>query len=375
MTPTDLSYVSMDPLSEGVASSQVIPYVEALGQRGLHVELHSFERSPDAHGLRDRLRAAGVSWHPHPWGRFGPAGGVSRLARSVRHLSGARLVHARGDLAAAAASATRDRPWIWDLRAFFREQRIEQGALRAGGVEDHLLRRLERRLARRADGIVVLASSALPVLARRHGDEVRSRCKVITTCVDLDRFQPSAAPATTTRLGLVGTMNRLYDVPAMIDLCHRVRALRDIDLVAAVPRPSPWDAQIDEAATSRESRPPAAMPSFLASVHAGLSMLRCDLGESTTAAMPTKLAELLASGRPVVVSAGVGDMDDVVRRYGCGVVVKDDSAAALNAAALTLHELLDDPQLVDRCRAAAESHFDLRRGVDALVALYERVSV
>ncbi|MCU1485134.1 MAG: hypothetical protein JWN67_1880 [Actinomycetia bacterium] len=370
MTGLAVAYISIDPVGEGVAASQVVPYVERLAALGVAVDLHSFERGEPDPAVAGRLAAAGVVWHPHPWGRYGALGGVGRIVRAGFHVRGARLVHGRGDLAAAAASWSGRRPFVWDMRAFFREQRIEQGTLRPGGPEERLLARLERRLARRADAVVVLAAAAIPVLTERHGAEVASRCHVIPTCVDLEAFRPGPAPPGPTRLAIVGTMNRLYDVPGMLAVTEALGHLRPVELVAAVPRPSAWDEAIDAAVPERTALRPDEVAGFVAGVHVGLSMLRPDLGPSTNGAMPTKIAELLASGRPVVVSPALGDMSVLVERYRCGVIADVASPGGHVRAAAELHELLGDEGLADRCRAAAEAHFDVDAAARSLVSIY-----
>ena len=307
------------------------------------------------------MARAGVRWHRHRWGRPGPVGGVARMLRGVAYLRGAELVHARSDLPAAAASARADWPYVWDMRAFFREDRVSLGTLRPGSPEDRWLGRIERRLGRTAHGVVTLGEAAVPVLKARHGAAIRDRTEVIPTCVDLQRFGPSALPPGPVRLGLVGTLNRLYDVPAML----RLAAAASATVAVVTPGPTAWDRELAAARVDRRSASPDEMPGVLTAVHAGL----CVQHEPSPAAMPTKIGEFLASGRPVVVSPGLGDMDTIVRTYRCGVVL-DDTAAAADE----LHALLDDPEVVDRCRRAAEVHFDVDEGVRRLLRLYRRIA-
>ena len=94
-----VSYLSVDPLASTVGSSQVLAYVFRLAERGVVLDLHSFEREPDAALLR-RLSAAGVRWTAHPFGGPGARGGAGRVARLARAIRGAALVHAAPSVAA-----------------------------------------------------------------------------------------------------------------------------------------------------------------------------------------------------------------------------------------------------------------------------------
>jgi len=364
-----LTYLTMDPVAEGVGTSQVARYLLALAGRGVVADLHSFERAAPPAPLAAALADAGVRWHVHPFGALGPRGGLGRVARAARAVRGAELVHARSDLAAAASSWAADR-WIWDMRAFFADQRIALGTLRPGSPEDRVLRRVERRAARRAAAIVVLAEAARPVLADRHGPAAAAKARVITTCVDLDLFATTPMPAASpVRYLLAGTLNAYYDIEAMVALVERSAARRPTELDVRTPGATPWD-HLLTGATHRSAADPAAMPEIMAATHVGLSVCRADAGVSLRAAMPTKLGELLAVGRPVVVNPGLGDMDAIIGRHRCGVVLGGTDRESLDAALDELDELLADPATPDRCRSAAEAHFDLGHAVDELVALY-----
>jgi glycosyltransferase involved in cell wall biosynthesis len=90
-------------------------------------------------------------------------------------------------------------------------------------------------------------------------------------------------------------------------------------------------------------------------------------------AVPTKLVEAMAAGRPVVAS-DLGRMGAMVRAAGCGIVVPPDDPGA-HAAALT--RLLGDPALAARLGAAGRAAFIGGLGFEAqaraLTSLYATV--
>jgi len=105
-----------------------------------------------------------------------------------------------------------------------------------------------------------------------------------------------------------------------------------------------------------------------------LSVRRAEEGVSLLAATPTKVGEFLAAGRPVVVNAGLGDLDTLLADYDCGVVVRDRTGGELERALDEIDRLLADDEVSARCRRLAEAAFNLDTGVDRLVALYERAA-
>jgi glycosyltransferase involved in cell wall biosynthesis len=91
---------------------------------------------------------------------------------------------------------------------------------------------------------------------------------------------------------------------------------------------------------------------------------------SARAAVPTKLAEFLATGVPVVVSDRIGDASELIRSSRTGLVLEQLDAAALAGSIPQVIELLGDSDVRRRCREVAERHFDVDAGVAAYSALY-----
>ena len=76
----EVVYLSMDPVTSTVGSSQVVAYVCRLAERGVPVHLHSFEHDiePESSAI---LQDAGVRWTAHRFGRSGVRGGLGRVVR------------------------------------------------------------------------------------------------------------------------------------------------------------------------------------------------------------------------------------------------------------------------------------------------------
>ncbi|MBT4187415.1 MAG: hypothetical protein HOE14_09405, partial [Gemmatimonadales bacterium] len=95
-----VTYLSMDPLSSTVGSSQVLAYIERLAHRGIEIDLVTFEYAVEPE-LTERLSGLGVTWRPLRFGLHGPVGGLGRVLRAAWAVRGSAVVHARSDMAAA----------------------------------------------------------------------------------------------------------------------------------------------------------------------------------------------------------------------------------------------------------------------------------
>lgn len=368
-----ITYLSMDPLTSTVGFSQVLAYVERLALRGVRVDLVTFEHDVDP-VLNSRLVDLGIVWRPQRFGKHGAVGGLSRVLRAAWAVRGAETVHARSDMAAASVILTGIAHWVWDVRSFWADQKVAIGVFRAGSPQERVFRWVERRSASRATAVITLTGSAIEELDRRYGGVVGKKARVITTCVDLGRFRVSPMPPRTEiRVLLAGTLNRFYDLGSMLDLVAELRRRRPVKFIVASPEGNSWEEELAEVDVERVSATPEEMVGLVASCHVGLSICRDDSGVSLLAAMPTKIGEFLASGRPVMINPGLVDVAELVSSHNCGVVFGSSVLGRLEEAVNLLERQLDDPQLPTRCRNLAETHFDLEGGVDQLVATYHSV--
>jgi glycosyltransferase involved in cell wall biosynthesis len=96
-------------------------------------------------------------------------------------------------------------------------------------------------------------------------------------------------------------------------------------------------------------------------------------GLSKLGSSPTRMAEILGCGLPVVANDGVGDVARIIRAYRVGVLAEGPEPEAMATAWSELLALLKDPELSSRCRKAAEEVFSLESGAAAYARLYEQV--
>ena len=363
----EVTYLSMDPVASTVGASQVVAYVRRLAQRGVSVDLHSFEHRVDD-DLRRELEDSGIRWTPHRYGAPGTPGGLGRVVRLAWSIRGARMVHARSDMAAAAAMLAGVDQWLWDVRSLWADQKVATGVFGEGSPQARIFRRIERAAAGRATRIVTLTASAIGELERRYGG-IAERAIVVTTCVDRRRFPAvPAPPGGVVRILLAGTLNRYYDVPLMVAFVRALARRTSVELVVAAPGETGWEEELAEVAASFTRVDPSEMPGLVADCHVGLSVCRDDAGPSLLAAMPTKVGEFLAVGRPVVVNAGLVDAATMLVERACGVVLGAEEGP--EQAAEDLLVLLADEGTASRAAGLAADHFDLDDGVDALVGAY-----
>jgi glycosyltransferase involved in cell wall biosynthesis len=377
-------YVSYDGVLDPLGASQVVPYVVGLADRGCDIRLISFEKRRCPHdsngetGTHRRLASRAVLWTPlkyHKRPRL--AATAWDIVRGSRKIASETLrfspdvVHCRGDVAMAMARLAgnlRGARVVYDVRGFFADERVETGSWRRGSILDRVVRSVERGNLRRADGVVVLTEHAsVEVRGRRPS---LSALRVIPTCVDTSLFTPRPA-GQEPRYGLVysGSLGTWYMAQEMLTFARAVEEL--------VPGPTLFlTPQVAEGRrlgirniwAEVRAASPSDVPAWLQRSTAMFFFIRPV--PSKKASCPTKFAEGLASGLPVVCNRGIGDLDDVVEKEGVGILVEAFSEAAYRDAGRRLQLLLRDPELPNRCRRLAETRYGLTLGVEQYRQLY-----
>ncbi|MBI5570924.1 MAG: glycosyltransferase family 4 protein [Desulfomonile tiedjei] len=389
-------YISYDGVCEPLGQSQILPYLSGLAALGAAITLISFEKPADLSDhermavCRREIAARGIRWMPLRYHKrptllatsYDVAAGLC-AALSIVLRDRVKIVHSRSYIPALMAWVLKRLlgvRFIFDMRAFWADERAESGLLAQGGRVYRVVKGLERRFLADADEVVTLTEAARSVINQQAGITVR-RVSVVPTCVDLERFAPRAgAPRDVAAPVFVyaGSIASWYLPEEMLRLFARARARlpRARFLILTRQRRetekelASW--KFPEGAVTLLSVPHDQVPSRLAQAHAGLALYKP--GQSRTGTCPTKIGEYLAMGLPVVVNHDVGDVEEIVGKNDVGVVIRAFTPEACDRAVQRLESLWADPTLSARCRRVAETYFSLQLGMDRYWSIYQRLA-
>ena len=394
MTP--ILYLTRNGLLEPLGQSQVFAYLRGLTQDH-DVTLISYEKPEDRADTARMARARaecerhGIRWLPQefrPRPRIiAPALSMMRMTWLVwREVRGGRagLIHARSYIPAAVALSVHRLtgvPFIFDMRALWPEELITAGRLKRGSVLHRAIVAVERACMRDAAAVVSLTHAAVAHLKREYPAELDGqRIAVIPTCADLDRF----TPAPTKRIGSMvhGCIGTILSGWFRTDwLAAWLTAVAVDDSDARFDIVTRDDADDVRAALDPKGalgnrlrigpRPSEEMPDAVRGHD--LSVMFFTDGLSKLGSAPTRLAEVLGCGLPVVANDGVGDVAGIVRQNKVGVIVDGPDPVQMRAALDELKVLMQDPDLPARCRATAQAVFSLEAGTEAYRGVYASI--
>jgi glycosyltransferase involved in cell wall biosynthesis len=380
-------YLCYFGLQEPLVQTQVLPYVRELAGGGTRMSLLTFEpemkrrwTAGEMQRWRARLREEGIDWHALPYHKrpslpatlFDVLRGAIRAVRLVRR-DGIAILHARSHVAAAMGALAKQWtgvPLIFDVRGLLAEEYVASGNWRAGGLLFRITKAAERWLFHAADGFVVLTER---MRARLLGQTGERPVAMIPCCVDESRLEPCDREASRRALGVtdrtvfvcLGTLGGFYMVEEVAELFAAARELDPRAYLLVLTRSSP---QRLVAALHRLGVPadayrilesgPEDVSRYLNAADAGLLMLR--VSGAHEASSPTKFAEYLAAGLPVISTPGIGDLDDEIRAGRLGTLLPSVDREGYIAACRELEQLRQDPSLPARCRDHARTRYGLR---------------
>ncbi|MCS6806058.1 MAG: glycosyltransferase [Acidobacteriota bacterium] len=385
--------------AEPLGQSLVLPAVRRLAALGAELTLVTFEKPADAANrdemtrIRRLLQQSGVRWVPlryHKRPKW-PATAVDVTHGWMRAIlermrNRPEIIHARtfiGGLIGLALAPVIGAKLVYHNEGFYPDEQVDGGVWRANSMPHRLAKFLEQRMYARADGIIAMSRrgkqviECLPAVARN-----RTPVIVVPSCVDLERFRWNGSRAVVARDSLrliyIGSVGARY----LLDKIGRFAAVvfRDVlpghlriltkadgELVRSMLAAGGLSAE----QWSVGSVPHAAMPEQLAGQHAGLFFLAQGLSEHGCS--PTKIGEYWAMGLPVITTPNVSDTDQIIAHRRVGVIVHEHTDAAYRRAGHALLSLLNDPELPERCRQAAEAHYALEPACQRQMELYDHL--
>jgi len=394
LTPT--LYLTRNGLLEPLGQSQVFAYLRGLS-RDYAITLITYEKSEDQADTarmalaREACAAHNIRWLPQEFRPrpkiVAPALSMMRMTWLVwREVRGGRagLIHARSYIPAAVALSVHRLtgvPFIFDMRALWPEELITSGRLKRGSVLHRAIVAVERACLRDAAAVVSLTHAAVAHLKREYPAELDGqRIAVIPTCADLDRFTPAPTKRIgSTVHGCIGTILSGWFRTDWLAAWLTAVAVDDSD--ARFDIVTRDDADDVRAALDPKGalgnrlrigpRPSEEMPDAVRGHD--LSVMFFTDGLSKLGSAPTRLAEVLGCGLPVVANDGVGDVAGIVRQNKVGVIVDGPDPVQMRAALDELKVLMQDPDLPARCRATAQAVFSLEVGTEGYRNIYASI--
>jgi glycosyltransferase involved in cell wall biosynthesis len=402
-------FISYDGMTDPLGQSQVLPYLNGIAKNNYEIHLISFEK-PEKFAIKEAdirglIKNTSIIWHPLVYHQKPPVLStlfdIWQLNKKVKEITSIHhilLIHCRSYISSLVGLSYKRKtgtPFIFDMRGFWADERIDG---KIWNLKNPIFRIIynyfktkEKHFIEESIRIVSLTENAKNEILSWNNKLVKSdKIQVIPCCADLDHFSLKNINNTIlneikNELGIdnndyiisyVGSLGTWYMIDEMMDFFKvaqaKIKNCKFLLVTADNPNIAYDAAQkinintnslIIKKAERKEVPYLIALSKF--------SMFFIKPAYSKKASSPTKLAEILGMGVPVICNANVGDVETIVESGKVGFVVKAFNAHEFESAINKMLNFL--PANNESISNYANKYASLQDGVYKYLAVYDQI--
>ncbi len=409
LTRMKVLYVSYDGMTDALGRSQVIPYLERLSAKGHKIHVVSCEKKQVDPSEREEVKnifsQKDIDWSPLDFSTQPPGlskiKDVYKIRRKVLALHKNHffhIVHCRSYVAALASLKLKldhGVKFVFDMRGFWANERIEGGMWSKKNPVHQLMYRYfkkkEKQFFSYADAVISLTHNGKGLIGEMFGESIASKTTVIPCCVDTQHFsrhriEEDQRSLLKKELGIkedsfvlsyLGSIGTWYMTDEMLLFYKKLKARYSNTRFLFISGDSPDFIMekarlhgIDEEDIIISRAPRKLVPLYLSLSAVSIFFIRPVF--SKRASSPTKQAEIMSMGIPLICNTGVGDTDMLFSDEKVGLVLRDFSDEQFNRAVDHMESVLRlNPGEI---REKAIKNFNLDDGVEGYDGIYKSIT-
>lgn len=257
---------------------------------------------------------------------------------------------------------------IFDIRGFWANEKHDRLNWGKDSYKFKFFKWLEKYLFKKSDAVVTLTNSSKNIIAHIFL-KPNSMIHVIPTCVDFAEFSNSkiSQSTDTIKIGYLGSTDTAYDFKIFCNLINQINSFNkkavELKVFTKDKRESIEKILIDKNINISNLEVRFVERKDLPVELSKLSFVGFYLKEnfSVQASMPTKIAEALACGIPIICNEFNSDIKKLIERNRIGLVhnfQEDFNQDYYN----NFLKMLFDQNLASRCISVAKNYFSLEKG-------------
>jgi glycosyltransferase involved in cell wall biosynthesis len=394
-------YLCYFGLREPLVQTQVLPYLREIKKGGTGISILTFEPNPKENWTAEQIKTEkqkladeDIEWnfltyHKRPSAPatlFDILCGAWFAWKKIRREK-IDILHARVHVPATMGALARKFTFgkkpklLFDIRGFFPEEYTDAGVWKENGWLYKSVKKVEKWLFKESDGFVVLTENARKILfpesAETGFDKFKRPVEVIPCCVNLKRFESANNDSRNEMrkqlnaenrfvVTYVGSFGGWYLTDAMADFFKAAKEKNADSFALILTQSNPEmisDLLKNRGLTDKDfyiaKVSPSEIPKYLSAADAAISFIKPCFSKLSSS--PTKIAEYLISGVPVISNRGVGDVAELIEQNKVGAVLADFDEKSYFAALTELENLEKSSDLRENCRETARNEFDLEK--------------
>ncbi len=409
MKKYNIIYISYDGMTDPLGQSQVLPYLKGLSAFNFAIDLISFEKEnrfiEKKSIIENYIKGSNIHWHPLKYHQkpsvFSTLYDIWLMNKEVKRIVKQRdvsLIHCRSYISSLVGLGFKLKykiPFIFDMRGFWADERVD------GKIWDlrnplfkgiyNYFKRKEKQFIVHSDYIISLTHNAKnEILSWKFEHLFTPKIQVIPCCADFNHFNTENINTEKLnqyreKLGLslndfvisyIGSLGTWYMIDEMMEFYSiankKIKDCKFLILTTDNPEIAYKAAQkfnIDKNSIILKKADRNDMPYYIAL--SSFSMFFIKPAFSKKASSPTKLAEILGMGIPVICNAYVGDVEEIITKNKVGFAIRDFSSNAYREAIDNMLSFLPAPK--NKIIEAAHHYASLNDGVKKYYEVYAEV--
>ncbi|MDD2634516.1 MAG: glycosyltransferase [Bacteroidales bacterium] len=403
----NILYISYDGMTDPLGESQVIPYLKELSKNEIKITILSAEKQAPFEArknyINNILKDSNIDWFPIKYTKKPPIIStvidirkIYKKAVQIYHKTKFDIVHCRSYIAAHTGLILKQKygvKFIFDMRGFYADERVDGNLWpQSNPIYKQVykyFKNKEKSFLKNADYTISLTYAGKDIINNKFGFP-NIPIKVIPCCADTDLFDYKNIETTTQEklqtdlnidkndfvLSYLGSLGTWYMTEEMIKLFvillkYKPKAKLLIitkdnyDLILELAKKH----KIDPKHLIIRSANRLEVPLMLSLSHVSIFFIKPVF--SKKASSPTKLAEILGMGIPIICNANVGDIDKFVPENNLGVMIDSFDTEALNKTCKEIDNLTKINK--KHLRTVAVDLFSLDKGVKEYLSVYKNL--
>lgn len=392
-----------DPLGQ----SQVIPYLIGLAEKGYEITIISCEKKERFSKQKDSIQLvldnSKINWIPFPYSNLPSVLSkqlniyrMKQKAISFCKKESPQIVHCRSYMAALIGLYLKNKyntKFIFDMRGFWADERIDG---QIWSLKNPLHKKLynyfkkkEIEFLQNADYTISLTENAKnEILSWKHLKKSQVPIQVIPCCADLKLFSSKSLDivdqnALKNKLNLtendfvisyLGSIGTWYMLDEMLDffkcLCDKMPNAKFLFITPDKKSEIISKAELKEISKEKliiHSASRKDVPMYLSLSDIAIYFIKPMY--SKKASSPTKTAEIMGMGIPIVTNSGIGDSDKIITDSEAGLLISEFT----NNEYMRIINQIDVLLKTDKMKiiAASNNYFSLEKGIELYHSVYK----
>jgi glycosyltransferase involved in cell wall biosynthesis len=400
-------YISYDGMTDQLGQSQVLPYIIELTKKGFHFTLISCEKKEKFEKNKELIlkicNENKIDWQPlyyHKWppvfSTIWDVYAIKQLASKLHRKKNFSLLHCRGYISSLVGLNFKLKfgiKFLFDMRGLWADEKVDAGAWE---LKNPLYKKVysffkkkEKEFLVHSDHIISLTQKGKEELISWNVHEsVKNKITVIPCCVDTNLFNPEiVSPSHKLKwmnklsidenhqvicyLGSIGTWYMLDEMldfymvwrenkskPKFLFITHEEHD----KIIFKAKEKNIADEIILQPATRNE------IPTLLSLAQLSVFFIRPTYSKISSS--PTKLAEIMAMGIPIICNSGVGDTDKIISQFNAGCLVKEFNSNSYKQIIYNFNTIKFEATEI---REKSQLNFDVNVATDIYSKIYNKL--